>query len=137
MSAHASQPPQPLSLNDLLRQHCRDRLYIQPLHWTAKHLQLLKCYFVRRQRAAQPASSSELSGDNSRVDEHPQKRQLDIDLPNAVCRLACSEYISVKQWGLKHLLEAVSNECIISLPYVATLAFCLHCTLESASHPSQ
>jgi len=69
-------------LNDLLRQHCHDRLYVKPLHWTAQHLQLLKCRFVRRQRTPQPTSStqgglappseSEQLREDSKVDKYPR-----------------------------------------------------------------
>ena len=40
------QPPEPCSINDLLRQHCRDRLYVHPLRWTSRQLLLLDCYFA-------------------------------------------------------------------------------------------
>jgi hypothetical protein len=38
--------PEPLSINSILRQHCRSRLYVPPLHWTSDHLQLLDCRFA-------------------------------------------------------------------------------------------
>ncbi|KAI1108158.1 hypothetical protein F5Y14DRAFT_437188 [Nemania sp. NC0429] len=40
------QPPHPLSINGLIRKHCRDRLYVHPLQWTSQHLELLGCRFV-------------------------------------------------------------------------------------------
>jgi len=124
MALQASQSPQSSSLNDLLRQHCRDRLYVQPLHWTAQHLQLLGCRFVRRQRTPQPASStlagltppseSEQSREDSKANKHPLK-----DLECAIRRLARSVYILLKRSGLIDLLHALSNDCIITtLPYV-------------------
>lgn len=42
-----SRLPKPSSINDILRSHSRDRLYIPPLQWTAQHLDLLDCPFVR------------------------------------------------------------------------------------------
>jgi len=42
-----SRSPEPSSINDILRSHSRDRLYIPPLQWTAQHLDLLGCPFVR------------------------------------------------------------------------------------------
>ena len=33
------------SLNDLFRLNCRERLYVEPLHWTDRHLELLQCSF--------------------------------------------------------------------------------------------
>ncbi|KAI1287846.1 hypothetical protein F5Y03DRAFT_113496 [Xylaria venustula] len=41
-------PPHPLSVNGLIRKHCRDRLYVHPLQWTAQHLELLGYRFVRK-----------------------------------------------------------------------------------------
>ncbi|KAK5651149.1 hypothetical protein OQA88_13243 [Cercophora sp. LCS_1] len=41
-----SRSPEPSSIDDILRSHSRDRLYILPLQWTAQHLDLLGCLFV-------------------------------------------------------------------------------------------
>ena len=120
----ASQPPQPFSLNDLLRQHCHDRLYVKPLHWTAQHLQLLKCRFVRRQRIPQPASSSQ--GGLSPLSESEKPREdskvdngQDIRIQKAVYRPAYGECMMDKQWGLEALLKTFSNGyTITSLSYV-------------------
>jgi hypothetical protein len=128
MALQASQPPQSFSLNDLLRQHCRDRLYVQPLHWTAQHLQLLECRFVCR-RTPQPASyclahltlpsESEQSREDSKANKHPAKPEQHTDLEKAVRRLARSPKIPVKRGALIDLLHALSNDRIItSLPYV-------------------
>ncbi|KAK0639581.1 hypothetical protein B0T16DRAFT_245996 [Cercophora newfieldiana] len=54
-SNHATAPSQvslsrslePSSINDILRSHSRDRLYIPPFQWTAQHLDLLGCRFAR------------------------------------------------------------------------------------------
>jgi hypothetical protein len=123
MAPQASQPPQSFSLNDLLRQHCRDRLYIQPLHWTAQHLQLLGCRFVCRRRTPQPASST-LAGltppseSNSKANKHPPKHE-ETDLECAVRRLGRSPDLILKTGALIDLLHALSNDRIItSLPYV-------------------
>ena len=129
MVLQVSQPPQPLSLNDLIRRHCHDRLYVKPLHWTAQHLQLLKCRFVHRRRTPQPTSStqgglaplseSEQPREDSKVDKYPLKHGQDIRIQKAVSRLASSNSIMVKQWGLKALLKAFSNDhTVTSLSYV-------------------
>ncbi|KAK3934643.1 hypothetical protein QBC46DRAFT_399337 [Diplogelasinospora grovesii] len=36
------------SINDLIRKHPRERLFVKPLRWTATHLALLDCHFVRQ-----------------------------------------------------------------------------------------
>jgi hypothetical protein len=148
MAPQASQPPQSFSLNDLLRQHCRDRLYIQPLHWTAQHLQLLECRFFNRQCTPQPASStlagltppseSEQSREDSKANKHPPKHGQDTDLECAVRRLAYDKSIMVKGWGLKHLLHALSNYRIITdLPYVLLYPFPITILQELAPNLSQ
>ncbi|KAL7817010.1 hypothetical protein V8C44DRAFT_270235 [Trichoderma aethiopicum] len=35
----------PLSINQLLRLHCRERLAVHPVEWTHRHLELLECSF--------------------------------------------------------------------------------------------
>lgn len=120
MSLQGSRPletPQPLSLNDLLRQHCRDRLYIKPLHWTAQHLQLLKCRFVSCQHTPQPRVEHAIG--KPKLGEHLVRHGHDIDLREAVHRLAFRKDVTEKQWGLSDLLEAVTNDCAVtSLGYV-------------------
>lgn len=43
-----------VSLNSLLRENNRERLYIDPLRWTSRHLQLLECRFVWQKRGEKP-----------------------------------------------------------------------------------
>ncbi|KAI0867368.1 hypothetical protein GGS24DRAFT_515728 [Hypoxylon argillaceum] len=59
--------PHPLSVNGLLRKHCRTRLFVHPLRWTAQHLELLGYQFFRR-------SKSELR-DHS---QHPHQNSLQL-----------------------------------------------------------
>ena len=122
MVSQASQPPQPFSLNDLLRRHCRDRLYVPPLRWTAQHLRLLKCRFVPRPRT-RPASSTQArftppseSEQSEEVSNHPPKQE-DIRLQRSLQRLTRGKDLLHKKWGLKHLLRALSNDRVVtSLP---------------------
>jgi hypothetical protein len=112
----AYQPPQPFSLDDILRRHCRDRLYVQPLHWTDQHLQLLDCQFIRKS-TLQPASSTppsedEQSKEDSKVDKHPPKDEKDTDLENFVVRFARGTTVGYQIGGLIHLLHAISKDPI-------------------------
>jgi hypothetical protein len=129
MVLQASQLPQPFSLNDLLRQHCHDRLYVQPLHWTAQHLQLLKCRIVRRQRTPRPTSStqggltppseSEQPRENSKVDKYPPEHDQDFRIRISMDRLAYDDSMMVKQWGLEALLKRfLNNDTVTSFSYV-------------------
>ncbi|KAM4060969.1 hypothetical protein HRG_007757 [Hirsutella rhossiliensis] len=42
--APCTRPP-PLSLGQTIRLHCKERLYVAPLHWTDHQLELLQCRF--------------------------------------------------------------------------------------------
>jgi hypothetical protein len=123
MVPQAFQLPQPLSLNDLIRRHCRDCLYVPPLHWTAQHVQLLNCRFVPRPCTPQPASStqarltppseSEQAGEDSK---HPPKQE-DIDFQRSLLRLARGNDLLFKLCSLEHLLKVLSNDHVVtSLP---------------------
>jgi hypothetical protein len=39
-------PPQPGSIQAIIREHCRSRLYVPPIAWTSKQPRLLGCRFV-------------------------------------------------------------------------------------------
>jgi len=52
--------PTSSSINNIIRQHPRVRLYVTPLHWQMRHLELLGCQFVpekarRRQNGVKSA----------------------------------------------------------------------------------
>lgn len=44
----ASKAPEPNSINAIIREHCRHRLYVQPALWTPKQPELLGCKFVSK-----------------------------------------------------------------------------------------
>jgi len=49
--------PEPLSINDILRQHSQSRLYVSPIRWTFEHLELLGCRFAKRRRSPRNGQS--------------------------------------------------------------------------------
>jgi hypothetical protein len=51
--------PEPASINAMLREHCRTRLYVHPIAWTTDQPRLLGCQFVRK---ALPQNPSEADG---------------------------------------------------------------------------
>ncbi|KAI1272307.1 hypothetical protein F5Y07DRAFT_392150 [Xylaria sp. FL0933] len=75
------QPPHPLSVNGLIRKHCRNRLYVHPLQWTAQHLELLGYRFVRKS--------------NRKLRDHrPQHRhQNSLQLPSEATIRATTNYL--------------------------------------------
>jgi hypothetical protein len=54
------------SINDILRSHPRERLYVVPLQWTERHLELLGCAFVPQRRAI----NENLDDDDDDDNEH-------------------------------------------------------------------
>lgn len=45
------------SIHGLLKTYCRERLYVHPLHWTERHLELLCCRFVDKGPMEAPSQS--------------------------------------------------------------------------------
>ncbi|EHK26801.1 uncharacterized protein TRIVIDRAFT_62604 [Trichoderma virens Gv29-8] len=54
--------PEPSSINGILRQHCRKRLYVTPLHWKLEHLDLLGCRFRARSDKKDKTKKPEIDG---------------------------------------------------------------------------
>ncbi len=46
--------PEPGSINAILREHCRARLYVRAIGWTMDQPRLLGCRFVRRKLRSKP-----------------------------------------------------------------------------------
>ncbi|KAK0766536.1 hypothetical protein N5P37_000261 [Trichoderma harzianum] len=60
-------PPEPSSINGILRQHCRKSLYVKPLYWKLQHLELLGCQFhakIEKEQNARHAENAEASKDS-------------------------------------------------------------------------
>jgi hypothetical protein len=54
--AAATAEPEPNSINAIIHEHCRTRLFVEPIAWTHEHVRLLECTFTlvrlpRRQRS--------------------------------------------------------------------------------------
>lgn len=55
--ANRFQPPEPQSINHIIRQHARSRLFVHPIRWTSAQLQLLCCSFVFKPPKPKPKPS--------------------------------------------------------------------------------
>jgi len=139
MASQAFQPPEPFSLRDLFRQHCHDRLYVHPLHWTAKHLQLLNSRFFHCQPLPPPASStqahpspgeSEQSREDSKLDKQQPEHGQDINLQTAR-RLAFNPHIVAKEIAMRELLR---DHAISWLQYVSMRSLPTPIPQESLPH---
>ncbi|KAK5994818.1 hypothetical protein PT974_03202 [Cladobotryum mycophilum] len=61
-TTHSDSSPN-LSISQLVRRHCRERLIVDPLHWTNRHLELLQCLF-EAPSPAPPDSTANFCQDN-------------------------------------------------------------------------
>lgn len=64
-------PPEPNSINAIIREHCRRRLYVRPLLWTLEQLILLGCEFISKTMPpggrCKRTESAELDDDSPRL----------------------------------------------------------------------
>lgn len=88
---------EPKSIHDIIRQHPRERLLVQPLEWTQLHLELLKCSFVDETPEDQPEDSenkaSEASGSRKIVNHSAKtaERLATSEMKNAAIKKLVSE----------------------------------------------
>jgi hypothetical protein len=85
--------PEASSINGILRQHARERLYVQPLHWTAQQLRLLKCVFIRQRHAA-----CRTTGTQTTVDE--RKAQSVAKVAEDLKSLCTPEFKAITIWDM-------------------------------------
>ncbi|KAK7429353.1 hypothetical protein QQZ08_004165 [Neonectria magnoliae] len=78
-----------MSVDELIRRHPRERLFVQPLEWTGRHLELLQCAFELRANVV-PGLRRGVD-DNNHLDSRPvDPRPFDYWTHEAEC-LATSE----------------------------------------------
>jgi Tat protein secretion system quality control protein TatD with DNase activity len=85
------------SIHDIIRQHPRERLLVQPLEWTRLHLELLKCSFQEEATDNLPeeseSSASEVSGSKKSVDRDARsaERLATSEMKNAAIKKLVAE----------------------------------------------
>jgi hypothetical protein len=85
------------SIHDIIRQHPRERLLVQPLEWIQLHLELLKCSFVDESTEilseSSETSASEASGSKKTVgrDARTAERLATSEMKNAAIKKLISE----------------------------------------------
>jgi hypothetical protein len=88
---------EPKSIHDIIRQHPRERLLVQPLEWTRLHLDLLKCSFQEEEIDDLPeeseSSASEVSGSKKSVDRDARsaERLAKSEMKNAAIKKLVAE----------------------------------------------
>jgi hypothetical protein len=85
------------SIYDIIRQHPRERLLVQPLEWTRLHLNLLKCSFQKEEIGNLPeeldSSASEVPGSKKSVDRDARsaERLATSEMKNAAIKKLVAE----------------------------------------------
>ncbi|PTB50917.1 hypothetical protein M431DRAFT_499039 [Trichoderma harzianum CBS 226.95] len=90
-------PPEPSSINGILRQHCRKSLYVKPLYWKLQHLELLGCQFHAKIEKEQNARFQGQSQGETRRDQVP--RNTTKLPPDIIIRRAVKEFPGKSQFS--------------------------------------
>lgn len=99
--------PHPLSVNGLIRKHCRNQLYVHPLQWTAQHLEPLGYRFVRK--------SNRKLRDHS---QHQHQPQNSLQLPSEATIRATTNYLrkpSIRDFKTTIIIEFLAACNVIQL----------------------
>ncbi|KAI0399640.1 hypothetical protein F4802DRAFT_610746 [Xylaria palmicola] len=97
------QPPHPLSVNGLLRKHCRNRLYVHPLQWTAQHLELLGYRFIRK-------SNSTLGGHSQHQHQHQHGHQYQNSLQLPSEATICATINHLRRPSIRDFKTTIMSE---------------------------
>src|SRR5271155_2413016 len=111
--------PEPLSINSIIRQYSRSRLYVPPLHWTSDHLQFLNCRFAlkraRRKERSKPRRRPTSRDDQSRLTDnvtHSQRQRQAAKLTTSQTAIHAANLLLyqahntvVKHWAVQELLS--------------------------------
>ncbi|KAE8154718.1 hypothetical protein BDV25DRAFT_135638 [Aspergillus avenaceus] len=116
------QRPGLISIQAILRNHHRRRLYVRPIAWVADHLRLLECYFRRigsggnceesRLKASRKGESYHDTGDvSSRMsDDFPRRRLVENkEAILAAGRLCRPTSLAVKKLAVETILGTFNN----------------------------
>lgn len=106
-------PPEPLSINGILRQHSRSRLFVKPLRWKQLQLELLGCRFAFRKagKTRKENGADRAQAPDEREQRHGHATSFDPTLltESAICtalrRIRCLSVRSFKRSAIQTLLE--------------------------------
>ena len=96
----SNQLPEPSSLNDILRKHNRERLFVRPLHWKPQQLQLLRCQFAAKEARRKPKLPD--------VESCASRKQ-----PQQQATALSSEAITCAVTGISHALSEGYRNCVV------------------------
>ncbi|KAM0433330.1 hypothetical protein ACHAPT_004206 [Fusarium lateritium] len=103
--------PRPASIRDIIRQNPRERLLVQPLEWTARHLELLNCSFEEEQDETTSKNEEDVEGLEAK--ESGNKKPVDRWARSAE-RLATSE---MKTAAIRKLLAEIDGPLKFLRPF--------------------
>ncbi|GLA77078.1 hypothetical protein AtubIFM55763_008960 [Aspergillus tubingensis] len=96
---------EPNSIDSILRDNSRDRLYVPPVAWTMRHLRLLGCGFTLRTSKRKDRPHSQAVILDSPVHDLP-KPNLSADLRRAMLQFGGRRTLEVKKTAIKEILGA-------------------------------
>jgi len=93
-----AQIPEPSSINGILRENNRDRLFVCPLQWTSQHLLLLRCQF---RKTARWKSKSKNAGSRAQDDDDALSEPITCVVDNLLHAYSSE----IKTSSIRHLLQ--------------------------------
>lgn len=70
--------PEPNSINHILREQCRTRLYVAPIFWRENHMRLLQCNFVLKNlqlRPDEPGNNTQCPSESPPTMQQPNSQR--------------------------------------------------------------
>lgn len=111
--SRSAESPEPSSINAVLREHHRTRLYVPPLHWTQTHLQLLGCRFTLHPPPDEGGAGSEAANaPTTDTDSQGQamsagaSKALDDAIREAIAHIRHTPSTEVRTLAVRGLLDA-------------------------------
>ncbi|KAB8262533.1 hypothetical protein BDV32DRAFT_147456 [Aspergillus pseudonomiae] len=102
--AHCRWSVEPNSIQSMIRDNSRDRLYVPPEAWTLRQLRLLNCRFtVQKKRQLKESLQSQVMLADSPVQDF---RNTPSNLPRAMTQFGGRRTLEVKKSALKEILGA-------------------------------
>ncbi|KAK3938170.1 hypothetical protein QBC46DRAFT_356047 [Diplogelasinospora grovesii] len=95
-----------LSINAIIREHCRSRLYVPPILWSSSHPRLLGCSFVAKKIRLKAKSRQEGRKEGNVKDTAEERKQQNSETLRAATQLYECLSLEVKKLAVRELLAA-------------------------------
>lgn len=99
-------PPEPGSLNEIIRTNCRTRLFLPPVAWSSLQLELLGCHFVDKKRLSRTRHNDIQNTSSPEVGSQCQDRM------RAATQLCQRNPLNIKLCALEEILATWGFHCL-------------------------